>query len=56
MILIFTLAKYFTLQDDIKVPNPKWAKFVKRKLMDVAKLEYSMMFHNNLLRKLSGGE
>ncbi|XP_063838900.1 venom acid phosphatase Acph-1-like isoform X1 [Ostrinia nubilalis] len=45
----------FLIQDDIKVPNPKWAKHVKRKLMDVARLEYSMMFHNNLLRKLSGG-
>ncbi|GBP59742.1 Lysosomal acid phosphatase [Eumeta japonica] len=41
--------------EDIKVPNPKWAKHVKRKLMDIARLEFLMMFYNNLLRKLSGG-
>lgn len=46
----------FFFQDDIKVANPKWAKHVKRKLMDAARLEYSMMFYNNLLRKLSGGK
>ncbi|KAL0894601.1 hypothetical protein ABMA27_013164 [Loxostege sticticalis] len=51
----YHMSNLFLIQDDIKVPNPKWAKHVKRKLMDVARLEYSMMFHNNLLRKLSGG-
>lgn len=51
----YYLNNLFLIQDDIKVANPKWAKHVKRKLMDVARLEYSMMFHNNLLRKLSGG-
>lgn len=51
----YYLNNLFLIQDDIKVPNPKWAKHVKRKLMDVARLEYSMMFHNNLLRRLSGG-
>ncbi|XP_030033092.1 venom acid phosphatase Acph-1 isoform X2 [Manduca sexta] len=51
----YDLNNLFLIQDDIKVANPKWAKHVKRKLMDVARLEYSMMFHNNLLRKLSGG-
>nr|XP_032529812.1 venom acid phosphatase Acph-1-like isoform X2 [Danaus plexippus plexippus] len=51
----YNLNNLFVIQDDIKVANPKWAKHVKRKLMDVARLEYSMMFHNNLLRKLSGG-
>ncbi|XP_050362287.1 venom acid phosphatase Acph-1-like isoform X2 [Nymphalis io] len=51
----YNLNNLFVIQDDIKVPNPKWAKHVKRKLMDVARLEYTMMFHNNLLRKLSGG-
>ncbi|KAH9640917.1 hypothetical protein HF086_015612 [Spodoptera exigua] len=52
----YYLNNLFLIQDDIKVANPKWAKHVKRKLMDVARLEYSMMFHNNLLRKLSGGK
>ncbi|KAL4715212.1 hypothetical protein ACJJTC_012259 [Scirpophaga incertulas] len=51
----YNLNNLFVIQEDIKVPNPKWAKHVKRRLMDAAKLEYSMMFHNNLLRKLSGG-
>ncbi|XP_072936538.1 uncharacterized protein [Epargyreus clarus] len=51
----YYLNNLFIIQDDIKVANPKWAKHVKRKLMDVARLEYTMMFHNNLLRKLSGG-
>ncbi|CAK1603365.1 unnamed protein product [Parnassius mnemosyne] len=51
----FYLNNLFRIQDDIKVANPKWAKHVKRKLMDVARLEFMMMFHNNLLRKLSGG-
>ncbi|KPI93943.1 Venom acid phosphatase Acph-1 [Papilio xuthus] len=51
----FYLNNLFTIQDDIKVANPKWAKHVKRKLMDVARLEFMMMFHNNLLKKLSGG-
>lgn len=51
----YFLNNLFLIQDDIKVANPKWAKHVKRKLMDIARLEYSMMFHNNLLRKLSGG-
>ncbi|CAH2988573.1 unnamed protein product [Chilo suppressalis] len=51
----YNLNNLFLIQEDIKVPNPKWAKHVKRKLMDVARLEYSMMFHNNLLRRLSGG-
>ncbi|KAJ0181702.1 hypothetical protein K1T71_002424 [Dendrolimus kikuchii] len=51
----YHLNNLFLIQDDIKVANPKWAKHVKRKLMDIARLEYSMMFHNNLLRKLSGG-
>ncbi|XP_047545206.1 venom acid phosphatase Acph-1-like isoform X1 [Vanessa atalanta] len=51
----YNLNNLFVIQDDIKVANPKWAKHVKRKLMDVARLEYTMMFHNNLLRKLSGG-
>ncbi|KAM3962713.1 venom acid phosphatase Acph-1 isoform 2-T2 [Aphomia sociella] len=51
----YYLNNLFLIQDDIKVANPKWAKHVKRKLMDIARLEYSMMFHNNLLRKLSGG-
>ncbi|XP_045511266.1 venom acid phosphatase Acph-1-like isoform X2 [Colias croceus] len=51
----YHLNNLFLIQDDIKVANPKWAKHVKRKLMDVARLEYTMMFHNNLLRKLSGG-
>nr|XP_053625206.1 venom acid phosphatase Acph-1-like isoform X1 [Plodia interpunctella] len=51
----YYLNNLFIIQDDIKVANPKWAKYVKRRLMDIARLEYSMMFHNNLLRKLSGG-
>ncbi|KAI8427625.1 hypothetical protein MSG28_002110 [Choristoneura fumiferana] len=51
----YYLSNLFLIQDDIKVANPKWAKHVKRKLMDAARLEYSMMFYNNLLRKLSGG-
>ncbi|XP_026329960.1 venom acid phosphatase Acph-1-like [Hyposmocoma kahamanoa] len=51
----FYLSNLFLIQDDIRVANPKWAKHVKRKLMDVARLEFSMMFHNNLLKKLSGG-
>ncbi|XP_068621420.1 venom acid phosphatase Acph-1-like isoform X2 [Battus philenor] len=51
----FYLNNLFRIQDDIKVANPKWAKHVKRKLMDIARLEFMMMFHNNLLRKLSGG-
>ncbi|KAI5632821.1 venom acid phosphatase Acph-1 isoform X2 [Phthorimaea operculella] len=51
----FHLNNLFIIQDDIKVANPKWAKHVKRKLTDVARLEYMMMFQNNLLRKLSGG-
>ncbi|XP_049875362.1 venom acid phosphatase Acph-1-like isoform X2 [Pectinophora gossypiella] len=51
----FYLSNLFLIQDDIKVTSPKWAKHVKRKLMDISRLEYSMMFHNNLLRKLSGG-
>ncbi|XP_048487013.1 venom acid phosphatase Acph-1 isoform X1 [Plutella xylostella] len=51
----YHLNNLFLIQDDIKVPNPKWAKHVKRKLMDIARLEYLMMFQNNLLRKLSGG-
>ncbi|XP_050675488.1 venom acid phosphatase Acph-1-like isoform X2 [Leptidea sinapis] len=51
----FHLNNLFLIQEDIKVPNPKWAKHVKKKLMDVARLEFTMMFHNILLRKLSGG-
>lgn len=51
----YYLNNLFLIQDDIKVANPKWAKHVRRKLADIARLEYSMMFHNNLLRKLSGG-
>ncbi|CAK1549740.1 unnamed protein product [Leptosia nina] len=51
----YHLSNLFLIQEDIKVPNPKWAKHVKRKLTDVARLEYMMMFQNNLLRKLSGG-
>ncbi|CAH3835813.1 unnamed protein product [Pieris brassicae] len=51
----YHLSNLFLIQEDIKVPNPKWAKHVKRKLSDVARLEYMMMFQNNLLRKLSGG-
>ncbi|XP_041973696.1 venom acid phosphatase Acph-1-like isoform X2 [Aricia agestis] len=51
----YNLNNLFIIQDDIKVANPKWAKHVKRRLLEVARLEYSMMFHNNLLRRLSGG-
>ncbi|XP_013200568.1 venom acid phosphatase Acph-1 [Amyelois transitella] len=51
----YHLNNLFIIQDDIKVANPKWSKYVKRRLLDIARLEYSMMFHNNLLRKLSGG-
>lgn len=51
----YNLNNLFLIQDDIKVANPKWAKHVKRRLMDISRLEYTIMFHNNLLRKLSGG-
>lgn len=51
----YYLNNLFLIQDDIKVANPKWAKHVKRKLIAAAHVEYQMMFHDNLLKKLSGG-